>query len=86
MKRLAASAIAASVLAVPATASAFETDTQVWAAAFVQFPIASKLRGFFETQTRWVDGFDEYDRLILRGAVNWSFGHGFTAWAGYGWG
>ncbi len=85
MKRLATAAITAALTAVPATASAFETDSQVWAAAFVQFPIASKLRGMFETQTRWVDGFDRFDRLILRGAVNWNFGHGLTAWAGYGW-
>lgn len=85
MKRLAASAIAAAVLAVPATSSAFETDTQLWAAGYLQFPIASKLRGYLEVQPRWSDAGGEFSQLLVRPAVNWNFGHGITGWVGYAW-
>ncbi len=80
MKRLAA---LASVLLLASTAHA-EEDGQVWFAPIVQTPIVGKLRSWLELQARFKDEGNQLDRLIVRPALNYPLGAGFTAWVGYG--
>jgi hypothetical protein len=61
-----------------------EEDGQLWFAPVAQAPIAGKLRGYLEFQARWKDEGKQFDRLIVRPALNYGLGHGFSAWLGYG--
>jgi hypothetical protein len=80
MKKLAL--VAAIVLSTSAAHA--EEDGQLWLAPIVQAPIAGKLRGYLEFQARAREDGKQLDRLIVRPALNYGLGHGFSAWLGYG--
>ncbi|MBI2388211.1 MAG: DUF2490 domain-containing protein [Deltaproteobacteria bacterium] len=76
-------AVAAVSLSAPRAAHAFEVDEQLWGAVVLQAPVAGKLRLYAEAQGRRLPHDDT--RMMLRPALNYGLGSGFTAWAGYAW-
>ena len=83
MKRLATILATLLVTGTAATAHA-EEDGQFWIAPIVQTPVVGKLRAWIELQARAKDEGKQLDRLIVRPALNYPLGHGFSAWVGYG--
>jgi hypothetical protein len=82
MKRLAF--LLAATIPFASSAAHADEDGQLWIAPILQTPIVGKLRSYLELQARWKDEGKELDRLIVRPAINYGLGSGFTAWVGYG--
>ncbi len=77
--------LAAATLLSTASASATETDEQIWIAPIVQGPLVGKARFWFEGQVRLAEDASKLVTTIVRPAIQYPLGHGFAVWLGYAW-
>ena len=60
-------------------------DFRLWAAVYLNFPIAGPVKGYLEANPRFSDDLSQIDQFLLRPAVGYQLTPTTSFWQGYAW-
>lgn len=65
--------------------SELNQDFRLWAAVYLNFPIAGPVKGYLEANPRFSDDVSQLDQFLLRPAVGYQLTPTTSLWQGYAW-